>query len=194
MKNTIVKKMLAVTIFSICLLSFSSCASKDEKDTTASSDVIKAPQLFESFTTEDLAGNSVDSSIFSENKVTMINVWNSGCSPCIEELPILEQLSQDYEGKEVGIKGLIFEMKAGLSDEERSTVEDILNKAGAQYQQLLVSESMLHSDAIQNIMAFPTTFFVDSNGKILYSTEGAREYDDWVDAIDKALKLVDKNA
>lgn len=59
--------------------------------------------------TEDIKGNKVDSSIFSENKLTVINLWNTGCTPCITEIPELDKLNKYYADKGVSIKGLVFE-------------------------------------------------------------------------------------
>lgn len=43
-----------------------------------------------SFETDDLDGNAVKSEeLFSQNKITMINIWGTYCGPCIEEMPEL---------------------------------------------------------------------------------------------------------
>lgn len=55
-----------------------------------------------------LDGNKADSSLFAENKLTLVNVWNVGCTPCVQEIPILDQLNKEYEGKGVAIKGLYY--------------------------------------------------------------------------------------
>ena len=67
----------------------------------------------------DLKGEKVVSSIFSENDLTLVNVWNKGCIPCIEELPILDELNNEYKDKGVAIKGLYYGFREGISDEDR---------------------------------------------------------------------------
>ena len=53
--------------------------------------------VFPSFQAKDLDGNKVDSSIFSQNAVTVVNFWFNGCTPCVEELPALwNQKMQEY--------------------------------------------------------------------------------------------------
>ena len=42
-----------------------------------------AVPTFPTFTGKDLDGNDVDSSIFSQNAVTVVNFWFSGCKPCV---------------------------------------------------------------------------------------------------------------
>ena len=51
--------------------------------------------VFPSFQAKDLDGNKVDSSIFSQNAVTVVNFWFNGCTPCVEELPALNKLNED---------------------------------------------------------------------------------------------------
>ena len=137
-----------------------------------------------------LDGNKADSSLFAENKLTLVNVWNVGCTPCVQEIPILYQLNKEYEGKGVAIKGLYYELAAGLADESRNDVESVLEDAGAAYQQLLVSEDMFADDMMQNLMTFPTTYFVDSNGKILKAVMESNDYDTWKKLIEDTLAEV----
>ena len=40
---------------------------------------------FPDFSAKDLDGNAVDSSIFSQNAVTVVNFWFNACSPCVED-------------------------------------------------------------------------------------------------------------
>ena len=47
-------------------------------------DMSAAVPTFPTFTGKDLDGNDVDSSIFSQNAVTVVNFWFSGCKPCVE--------------------------------------------------------------------------------------------------------------
>lgn len=49
------------------------------------------------FTGQDLAGNSVSESVFSESKLTMVNVWATYCNPCLSEMPGLGELAGEYE-------------------------------------------------------------------------------------------------
>lgn len=148
-------------------------------------------KFFSEMETTDLAGNAVDSSVFAENKLTLVNVWNAGCTPCVQEMPILDQLNKDYAEKGVSIKGLVWEFQAGLSDESRTEVEGIIEQAESEYQQLLVSEKMAESEVLTGLQAFPTTFFIDSEGNIVEKIEGSNDYEGWKANIDKVLKKVE---
>lgn len=41
----------------------------------------------------------MDSSIFSQNAVTVVNFWFNGCTPCVEELPALNKLNEELKAK-----------------------------------------------------------------------------------------------
>ena len=164
-------------------------ASQEENDNTSSK-----KDLFNAMNTEDLEGNAVDTSLFSQAKMTMVNVWNTGCGPCIREVPVLDQLNKDLADQNIAIKGMIYEYAPGLSENGRADVEAILSDAGATYQNLLISEDMYRSPTLQQLTAFPTTYFVDPQGEIIASAVGAHDYDGWMNIIEQALDLLEKNA
>lgn len=147
--------------------------------------------IFKNMKTKDLKGEDVDSSIFAENKLTLVNVWGTWCTPCIAEIPELEQVSRDFEGKGVAIKGLLYEMEAGVNDETKAAAEEIIEKAEAEYQQLTASEEMHESDLLQGLQAFPTTFIVDSEGNIIGQIEGSSDAAGWTEIIEEYLQEVE---
>lgn len=164
-----------------------------DSENTASSN--EETGLFSTMDTLDMDGEKADFSLFSENKLTFVNLWNVGCTPCVQEIPVLETLNNEYEGKGVTIKGLYFyPFGSKLPDEERKAIEDILESAGATYQQLLLSDDMTNHEIIQNIQAFPTTFVVDSDGNILNTIIGSSDYDGWKERIENELEKAEKDA
>ena len=189
-RSKLVKKLtvVALTMVAIASLAGGCTSSKEGSTNTANSN----SKLFKEMKTEDINGNKVDSSIFSKYKLTVVNVWNTGCTPCVDEIPTLDKLNKEYEKKGVSIKGLLLESGVGLNDEEKKTVEDILKKAKSTYQQLTVSEDMLQ-DKTLILQSFPTTFFVDKDGNIVDSIEGSNDYDGWKAKIDEVLEKVMTN-
>lgn len=149
---------------------------------------------FKTMKTLDLDGNKVDSSIFTENKLTLVNTWNIGCTGCVQELPALNQINKDYADKGVAVKGLYYNFATSMPDKEREDVKEVLAKAGADFTQILNSEKMLESKELKNFQIFPTTFFVDSEGNIVHTVEGSGDYKFWEKEIQKALKKVENNA
>ena len=159
--------------------------SSDSKAETSDNDI------FSKLNTTDLKGDPIDASTLKENKITLVNAWNIGCTPCINELPDLEKLNKEYKDKGATIKGLYFNFAEDISDDEMSQINDALSTAGVTYPQLRLTKKMYASDIMQNIMAFPTTFIVDSNGKILDKLEGSNDYNGWKKIIDQYLAEVE---
>lgn len=149
---------------------------------------------FKNMKTMDLDKNEVDSSIFAENKLTLVNTWNIGCTGCVQELPTLNQINKDYADKGVAVKGLYYNFESEISDEECKSVKEVLAKAGADFTQLRNSKEMLESKELKNFQIFPTTFFVDSEGNIVHTVEGSGDYKFWEKHIEKALEKVENNA
>ena len=58
-------------------------------DSTDQNDSSEEITPFNSFSGKDLDGNSVDESLFSNNAVTVVNFWFTGCKPCVAELSSL---------------------------------------------------------------------------------------------------------
>lgn len=205
MKNKILTLTLTAVLLSTTIL-FTGCGTsktadsdtkKQTTESTSSQDSSDSKaeasddDVFSNLNTTDLKGDPVDASTFKENKITLVNAWNIGCTPCIDELPDLEKLNKEYEDKGASIKGLYFNFAEDISDDEMSQINDALSTAGVTYPQLRLTKEMYASDTMQNIMAFPTTFIVDSNGKILDKLEGSNDYDGWKKIIDKYLAEVE---
>lgn len=197
MKKNKLKKVITLLLASMAVVSMVGCSgvnSNSGNSTSESVSSLQSNEVFKNMNTEDINGNKVDSSIFAENKLTVINLWNTGCTPCVSEIPELDKLNKYYEDKGVSIKGLIFESGVGLTEDERKTVNDILSKSGAEYQQLTMSEAMINETIFKELAAFPTTFFIDKDGNIVDMIEGSNDYEGWKSEIDKVLEKVENNA
>lgn len=177
------KMILTLTLMMTALLT--ACGS-DNKSTDAG--------LFQTMETVDLEGNRADASVFSENAVTLVNLWNVGCTPCINELPVLDQLNKEYEGKGAAIKGLYYSISPTFTEEQLAEIKEVLENAGAEYQQLTLSEDMINNERIQNVQAFPTTFVVDSEGNIVRQILGSKDYEGWKQVIEEELEKAGENA
>lgn len=156
-------------------------------------DASEAKSGFATMETVDLEQNEVNKDIFKENDLTMINTWATWCSPCVGELPELEEVNKELlaEGKKVAVKGMVIEsegiIKPGLSDKERGKVEKVLKETGVTYQQLLVSEDLANT-VLSSQSVFPTTYFVDKEGNLVGEpVTGSRDKDDWKKIIDEKL-------
>lgn len=139
-----------------------------------------------SFETTDLDGNPVSSAdIFSQNKITMVNIWGTFCGPCINEMPDLEILNQRIGDKGCGLVGVVIDAGGDYQMAVIGTAEEIIADTGASYLNLLPWEGIDDQFPAQYI---PTTYFVDSKGNVVgEAAVGSRGADDYEALIDEAL-------
>lgn len=158
-----------------------------DEDNSAASVEITSGETFSKLNTTDLDGNNIDSTIFAKNKVTLVNAWNVGCTPCINEIPELDRLNKDYADKGAAVLGLYNDLGTGLSEETKNQIREIMDNANADYTQLTLEGSLGTDPLILNMMVFPTTYVVDSDGNILETIQGSNNYEGWKEVIDSYL-------
>lgn len=132
--------------------------------------------------TVDIYGNAVDGSLLRGHTLTMVNVWATYCSPCINEMSDLGRLAADMKDSGVQIIGILHDIRGAnysLAEEKLNLARQIVEKTNANYPNLIPSGSMCIK-VIDQIQFVPTTFFVDENGMLVGAFyEGARDYDAW---------------
>ena len=142
-----------------------------ENDTTTSEDTdaennSEDASPFRDFSGQDYDGNTVDESLFSNNAVTVVNFWFTGCKPCVAELSKLNELNDAIKsmgGEVVGINTETFDANKDAIKEAAS----ILESQGAKYRNLSIDSDSAAGKYASDIMAFPTTILVDRNGNIV---------------------------
>lgn len=166
---------------------------------TVASDLLSSLSI--SFSTTDKQGSAVTSDIFADYTLTVINLWEPWCGPCVGEMPDLEQLYQDYKEKGVNFIGVY---------ETESDSDNVIRQTGVTY-------PILHYSSDFDMMSYsgyvPVTIVVDSNGNLLYldgvsegasyytsnpSTSeeeyyncvaiGSRSYSNWAEFLDRVLQ------
>lgn len=183
------KKILALALSLIMILSFlASCGNEetapagDSSAETTEDNVIRKVEAFTSVTTE---GEDVTEEIFKNSRITMINMWGTFCSPCINEMPDLEKISKEYDKEEFQLIGIV----SDSMDKDDPKLKDIIEKTGVTYTNIMNSESLVK--VIMNaVQAVPTTVFVDSEGNIVHVEVGGKSYDVWKNIIDNVLENV----
>ena len=148
---------------------------------------------FPAFTGKDFDGNDVDSSLFSQNAVTVVNFWFTTCPPCIGELPVLSALNEALveagAGEVIGIN--VYTLDG--SSREISKAANAMAKQEASYRNIYFDSSSEAGQFADNIMAFPTTYLVDRNGgiigeEIVGSINDDAAIDDLLDRIDSIIE------
>ena len=173
------KKIFLVSIL-ITMTAFAFAQSKNKNNSAAYS-----------FASQDLDGNKISSELFSDNKITMINIWGTFCGPCIREMPSLAKLSEENKSKGVEIIGIPIDIVDDWGKLDANTKSDalmIIKQTGVKYKNVVPTIEMFQT-FLRGIQAVPTTIFVDKNGKqIGQAYLGARSQKDWQKIIDKLLE------
>ena len=154
------KKLLAL-FFTAALMTAALAGCASEEDTS-----LVTKESFPTFDEVDTAGNAVSSNIFGDYDATIVNFWNNGCGTCIEEMPELEELYQDWKEQNINLIGVGTD--SGENEEALSTAQEILSEKGVTYVNISPNpENDFYKNFVSQIFSYPTTYIVDSEGNII---------------------------
>ncbi|MBZ5533489.1 MAG: TlpA family protein disulfide reductase [Acidobacteriia bacterium] len=107
-----------------------------------------------------------------KGKVIVLNFWATYCVPCVEELPLLNEMQRKYKDK-------IIVLAASLDDElDRDKLQPFLHKHNADDLTLLLGAGFETLEDFGLAQVLPGTIFIDAEGKIAGKVEGALKRDD----------------
>ncbi len=202
------KKLISVLLSASLILGLASCGNakntkrtrdRDEEDpTTAAAYKVEkgdetilttgtVPATFSpdfTFSTTDRDGNTYDERIFSSGMLTMVNFWEPWCGPCVNEMPDIEKLYENYKDMGLQVVGVYSETSM------EADVTQILKDSKIQY---LILNYTSEFDQFQTGYV-PTTIFVNRNGQVLtlpdgeQSVIGSQSYDEWATTVEYLLK------
>lgn len=135
----------------------------------------------------DMSGNSISSEIFSDARITMVNVWATYCNPCLREMPGLGELAGEYDPADFQIIGIISDVQEGADQKTMDYASSLIQQTGANYTHLVLNESVYYA-LLTDVSAVPTTFFIDENGVVLDTVIGSMEKSVWKEKIDALLE------
>jgi cytochrome c biogenesis protein CcmG/thiol:disulfide interchange protein DsbE len=102
----------------------------------------------------------------SRGKVILLNFWATWCGPCRAEIPDLIALQQKYKDQ-LQIIGLV------VDDDDAAVIKQVVTETQINYPVAISSpEVRLHYGGIA---ALPTSFVLDSQGRIVQKHEGLRD-------------------
>ncbi len=190
MKKRVIAILIAAVVFCLAL---TACSGNKATDGNAPSENSSGEAgVFGEFTSFDMKGSQVDYTALQGKKLTMVNAWATFCGPCISEMPDLQKISEDYKDKDFQIVGLIVDVSvdengAPFNEDLYAEAEKVIKDTGVKYRNILLSDSLLESEA-GSIYSIPTTYFLDENGNQVGKTYvGSRSYEDWCSIIDGLL-------
>ncbi len=145
----------------------------------------------ENMKTLDLYGNVVDSTIFQDYTITIVDVWGTYCNPCIQAMPTLAEIYREYEPQGVNVIGIMIDVQNGdytPKPEYIAKAMEITDGTGADFMHLLSSKNIV-SSVVRNISAIPASFVVDSQGNVITKISyGSHTKEEWEEIIHEYLQ------
>lgn len=128
------------------------------------------PNHFGKFTATTLTGEEISDDVFGDYDVTMVNIWATWCSPCVREMPDLQELYSILPEN----ANLITICSDGSTQEELANA--ILDDAEAEFLTAIANDE-IDQNILSRITSFPTSVFVDKNGLVVHAISGAPNAD-----------------
>lgn len=147
------------------------------------------------FETKGIDGKDYTEKVFSDYDLTLVNIFTTWCSPCVNEIPELEKLYEEMKEKGVGVVGVVLDTVGDDGKQDDAAVKKagvLQEKTKASYP-FLIPDSTMMNGCLNGISAFPETFFVDKEGNIVGETySGSHSLDEWKEIVEKELENVSK--
>ena len=163
-----------------------------EGDMVFSADSQNAVTDLSNLQTKDIDGKEFSGKDFSDYDLTMVNVFATWCSPCVQEIPDLAEIQKEMKDKGVNIVGVVTDTvdQTGENQEALEKAKLIRERSKAEYPFLIPDQNNFNG-RLSGIQAFPETFFVDKKGQIVGETySGSRNKKAWIEIIEKELAKV----
>ncbi len=134
------------------------------------------------FSMQDIQGETYTQDMFADYDLTMVNVFTTWCTPCVNEIPDLQKLWEEKKEQGINVVGIVLDSIDAYGTVDQETVEKaklLSERTGAVYP-FLIPDSSYMNGRLAGIEAVPETFFVDKNGDIVDETySGSRSFEDW---------------
>lgn len=195
------KKILsALLLCGFCTLTVLGCGSDKEDSGNAATQEDNSPAVSESethdssslenlgeFSMKDIAGSEYTQEMFADYDLTMVNVFTTWCTPCINEIPDLEKLKNNMADQGVNVVGIVLDAidaSGGANEETVEKAKLLAEQTGVTYPFLIPDETLLNG-RLAGINAVPETFFVDKDGNIVGETySGSRSLESWTEVVE----------
>jgi thiol-disulfide isomerase/thioredoxin len=102
----------------------------------------------------------------SKGKVTLLNFWATWCGPCRAEIPDLVELQNKYKDR-LQILGLV------VDDDDPGAIKEFVEKFGINYPVAVATDDIRVQYG--GIPALPSSFVLDTEGRIVQKHEGLRD-------------------
>ena len=157
------KKLLSIVlaVFCICLCFGNALAGSNPTG-------FKLDQMV----TTDLNGNEVIGEIFSEYKLTYLNLWATWCGPCLSELPHIQAMYEDEDmtARGLNVMGLLWEDSSSTVKEAKK----VLSNKGCTYTNIRIgNDAQLNALVNNSGNGIPVSYLLNSEGEVIKYTVGS---------------------
>lgn len=123
----------------------------------------------------NLHGKDVYFKDYIKGKNVILNFWATWCPPCKAELPNLVAISKEYKSKNWIVIGVLLERED--YSVQKTKVADFLTDKGIEYTNIIGTSEMIGklTEAYGGVSGIPTTFFINTTGKIYNTQVGSME-------------------
>jgi len=139
----------------------------EEQPVESDEEGIQEGQIALDFELETLDGETVKLSDYKGQRV-MLNFWATWCPPCRAEMPDMQKFQDNKDVQILAVN--LTETEAG-----RAQVENFMDELNLSMTVPMDEDSAVSTD--YSVMAYPTTYMIDSNGRIQSVMMGAINYD-----------------
>lgn len=195
------KKILTLSFAFLILISFvfTSCAKNEEKEFAKAAEQLKKYQMVEKKESEpttqevkteakkegpmalDFSLQMTDGTKFTLlqnlDKPILVNYWATWCPPCVREFPDLEEMYKNYKDR--------MHFVAINSAETKDVIEAFMTKNNFTIPIAMDSDNAV--GMMYGIASIPTTFIVDTEGRIVFAQLGMMTKKQMQNAIEAAL-------
>ncbi len=139
-----------------------------------------------SFVSTTLEGEPIDSSIFANADVTVVNFWASYCYPNINETATLQQLKTELEQKYNNVQ-LIQVVIDTPQKEAEQIAKQAKQEANADFTSIMTDETLANW-IVQNLEGLPTTILVNNQAQVIGEhIQGIQSVENYMNIIESVL-------
>jgi thiol-disulfide isomerase/thioredoxin len=151
-----------IVLLLFCLFAPASFAQESDQPTIR---FVRNPDPAPEFNLAGLDGKPVTLAD-TKGKVVLVNFWATWCGPCRAEIPDLVELQNKYKDR-LQILGLV------VDDEDQDTIKKFVAKFHINYPVAIATDALRLEYG--GIPALPTSFVLDSEGRVVQKHEGLRD-------------------
>jgi thiol-disulfide isomerase/thioredoxin len=124
-------------------------------------------KLAKNFVLRDLSGKTISLKDYA-GKPVIVNFWATWCTPCLLEMPWLEELSRKYAGSGLTVLGLNMDIELNSATPQK--IAATTKHLGVSYP-IAISDKSIHS-LYGPIHLLPETFYINREGVIVEDVWG----------------------